>query len=749
MPRSTAQPSITSNFHNIAEVKQAMLVKLKTSSLTAKDAARLGMESFTAQQVQQKLGHELTFYRAGFQIPYFTMAGKKNCFYRFRYLEYDNGKGFSKLTHTDGQPTNHDVRYVQPANTLPELYLPPTVPWAKLSKAVDVPLTITEGELKAACACKYDIPTLGLGGVWSFKSSKAGLHLLPIFEQFVWEERLVYICYDSDASSNPNVCAAEDALARELTTLGAKVYVCRLPAVDDKKMGIDDYITALGKKAFEEDVQKQAMQYTASVELFKLNGEVVYVKDPGVVLVRSTLQRITPRAFMDHAYADRVWYETVGNGKTQKTVERCAPKEWIKWPHRALVQRTTYRPGQPQFTTAHEFNVWPGWGCEPKKGDVSLWLRHLEYIFADHDDAKFRIQWFQQWLAYPLQFPGTKLNQTSVIWSVDQGTGKSIMGYIMRDMYGKSNFAEINDKQLEGSFNGWAENRQFVMGDEIASTGERRQNTADRMKSIITQNELRINVKYIPEYTVPDCVNYYFTSNHPDAFFMEDTDRRFFISEVKRRPLSPEYYKKFCDWALNGGPGASYVFYHLLHFDLDGFDPNGHAPMTSSKLAMQHSSLRGPVEAFAYDLRHHREETLGMGAVDLSGRTLFTIKELLSIANDEKNITDGRMLGRALARMKFRKVCDGYPIHGVGHPLGTRASDRLWAIVNTDISERYDALDGPQAACIHLNERKEFKALSQLPKKERTFPSWYKPHVPTVPKHARRGGATTNDTTAQ
>jgi len=114
----------------------------------------------------------------------------------------------------------------------------------------------------------------------------------------------------------------------------------------------------------------------------------------------------------------------------------------------------------------------------------------------------------------------------------------------------------------------------------------------------------------------------------------------------------------------------------------------------------------------------------------VSRRTLFTAKELMGIANDEKKINDPRMLGRALSRMKFRQVCNGNPIHGVGKPLGGRASDRLWAIVDEDVADRYDAkrLASPEAACIYLNECKEYGALKKLRNdKPPVFPDWYKP----------------------
>jgi hypothetical protein len=83
------------------------------------------------------------------------------------------------------------------------------------------------------------------------------------------------------------------------------------------------------------------------------------------------------------------------------------------------------------------------------------------------------------------------------------------------------NFIKIKSKDLYDTW--WAENRQFVLGDEISGSDKRAE--ADMMKAMITQEEVNINIKYIPQFSIPDCVNYYFTSNHADALFLEDEDR--------------------------------------------------------------------------------------------------------------------------------------------------------------------------------------------------------------------------------
>ena len=661
--------TITSNFTSIAEVKQAMLAKLKDSGLTAKDAERLGFEPLTAQQVHAKLGRDLTFHRAGFQIPYFTMQGKKNCFYRFRYLEYDNGKGFSRLTHanSNAKPLKNDVRYVQPRDTAPQIYLPPMVPWTKIAKAVDIPLIITEGELKAACACKHDIATLGLGGVWSFKSTNAGLHLLPTLQEFQWQERPVYICFDSDASSNPNVCAAENALAHEFTKLGAEVYICRLPSLDGKKTGLDDFLTKQGKQVFEEKVRKPATLYTACEELFKLNSEVVYVRHPGCIVELETYERMTPRAFVEHAYSDRIWYETVQGGKQQKLVERCAPKEWLKWPHRAQVQRMQFIPGRPQYVDG-VMNLWQGWGCQPwpdpvTEKDIMPWVEFRDRLLGGLTTE--HVAWAIGWMAYHVQHPDVKQRQSILIWSRVQGNGKNWFAETLFPIYNSpvavrrgQHYAETLNEEtiIRDTRNTWAEAKLLVVVDDLTY---RAQESYERLKPIITRTTVSVDPKYIPPFTINDFCSLWVTTNRSDSLRLDDTDRRLFIHEATNPPMTAEQqdsYKHF----LEQEHGYRKLFRYLLDYDCAaaGYNPESYAPQTTAKLRLLSESASNVV-GWARRLRDDPDSTLRIGKCALP-YSLWRGSELLRLYHTD--YPDSREpdsnVYQALRAAGFRRVLE-------------------------------------------------------------------------------------------
>lgn len=646
------------------ELDKAFKEKLAGSKLAPADAQKLGLKLCTTQQCPTGLHMQAS----GFVIPYFNMAGKKTEFFRYRYLEQPKQSGFAGLV------TKKPVRYAQVRDTINELYLPPLVDWRKVAKDKTVPIIITEGELKAACGCKVTpYPTIGLGGVWTWKSNKARQPMLAQFDEFEWEGRPVYIVYDSDARTNPMVIQAENALAQALTARGAEPFIARLPPLeDDKKCGLDDYLLYHGVADLEE-LLEHAEPWHAAKELHELNEEVVYVMDPGFVVRVKTLQKMSPQAFVGHHFATRVFWEEQTSAKGKVTlVKKSAPKEWIVWPMRAEVNKMTYAPGDERVTEAGELNVWPGWQCEPKKGDVSLWKELLDHLFAGFDNER---RWLEQWLAWPLQHPGDKMYTYVLMWGLKHGTGKSLIGYCMKQIYG-SNWAEIKDKHLEGTHNEWAENKQFIMGDEI-SIGDKR-GMGDRVKGMITQEDVRIDIKYVPSYVVPDRINYYFTSNHPDSFFLEDDDRRAFVHEVKGGGLSDDFYARFERWIradkYKGAVGPSALFHYLLNLDTSDFNPRARAPDTMAKKDMART-VRSELGDWVGKLSECPEEVLKVGMHEFNFR-LYTADELFNFFDpDKRSRSTVNGLSRELRRQGFVQVADGMPCR-----TKTNGQCRLWVV---------------------------------------------------------------------
>lgn len=631
--------------------RQLMLADLRRSGLTKTDAQQLKCKVLSRKAVKALTNLDA----AGYQLPYFTLAGKPNGFWRVRLLDEVIRKG--KL-----------VRYTQPADAPPQLYLPPIVPWATIKASTKVPIWFTEGEKKAAKACKEALPCIGLGGVWNWRSSKHRLTLIPVFNDFNWQDREVVLCFDSDFSTNPNVNAAMHALARELFRLGADVAFKELPHGDeDEKVGLDDYLL---DHTVTELRELPTEPFLEGMKLLQLNNELTMIENPaGIMHLASKVLHASPQPLTKMLYANRTFPKVLESGKLK---EVNAVDEWIKSNFRRQHTGITYEPGLHRDSTDNnEYNLWEGWGVEPKKGSAKPFVDLIEYMTSSSEPAVR--QWFLQWLAYPLQHPGTKLYTSVLLMSKEQGTGKSLIGYTMGRIYGK-NFAQIGKADLTGAFNKWAHNRQFVLGEEI--TGSDKRHEADKIKNLVTQDFVTINAKYQKEYTIPDCINYLFTSNHVDALFLEDRDRRFMVIELFKKPLDMPFYRAYDQWYREDG-GTSYVFNYLLNVDLTGFRSMDRAPFTDAKERMTQIN-KLDVDIWARMVLDDPAEALSGSA-----SVMWTPQELLELLNGA--------MARSRYTVNIRQISTALANVGiipnnirVKQPDGTTLQKRVYALQQRD-----------------------------------------------------------------
>lgn len=625
--------------------------KVESSGLTVKQATALGMyEVPSARQL-----HSSFDARAALVLPYYTVEQKpvragKGEFYRIRYLEDDHS--FKAAAE------EKEVRYVQPPHTGVSAYFPTSRDWTKVLTDARQPLLITEGELKAAAGCDNDYATIGLGGVWSFRRSNDGIFFLPELAKFEYGGREVFITFDSDYKDKPQVVGAINALTKELEERGALVYFVVLPDKDEGgKMGLDDYFLEHDSTEFDK-LLAASTPLGMCKQLWRMNDEVLYVRDPGLIITQQGGQKMAPAMFKEHsdwATASTPRREVTIEGDVRVKKVPAAP-EWIKWPMRRAVQRITYAPGQGVITDTNEYNGWPGWGVKPAKGSVKPWEELTKFIFKGMEPGA--LEWFYDWCAYPIQNPGCKMFTAVVIHGRVQGTGKTLLGYTLGEIYGK-NYAEIKNDSLETTH--WAENKQFILGDEI--TGSDNRAYADTLKRLITQRTVEINIKFVPQYSVPDRINYLFTSQHADSFFLEDTDRRFFIAEVlSDEPMPEKFFDAYDDWLWRGN-GPAFLMQWLMDRNINPkFNPNAPAMRTKAKDRMILQG-KGDLTMWINDVKARPDDYLHLGQLYYV-RDMLTARELLSIyeqSHPNSKVTVQGM-NKALAAAGCSQVADGTPL---------------------------------------------------------------------------------------
>lgn len=223
------------------DIARLLTEKLASSGLDDTDAKALKLTPHDASHVRE-MNLPWRLHLPFFSIPYTSPWG-------------DDWGGFIRARLLAPQPTPETPKYTQTKDTFPHVYFPTNLKgkqtWKQILTDPEIKVYITEGELKAAAATKRGYPTIGLGGVWNFKSKRYDIKFLKELDRVVWTGREVVIIYDSDLRDKPDVQRAKQVLANELIERGAIVFTIDIESPSDKKVGLDDLLLTVTNAEFD------------------------------------------------------------------------------------------------------------------------------------------------------------------------------------------------------------------------------------------------------------------------------------------------------------------------------------------------------------------------------------------------------------------------------------------------------------------------------------------------------------------
>ncbi|MEZ4521156.1 MAG: DUF3854 domain-containing protein [Thermomicrobiales bacterium] len=109
-------------------------------------------------------------------------------------------------------------------------------------------LWITEGSKKVDAAISRGLVCIGVVGVYGWRGTNdaGGKTALSDLEYIAWNDRKVYLAFDSDVMEKREVHQALERFAALLAGRGAKVRYVYIPSTDGLKVGLDDYLAGGG-----------------------------------------------------------------------------------------------------------------------------------------------------------------------------------------------------------------------------------------------------------------------------------------------------------------------------------------------------------------------------------------------------------------------------------------------------------------------------------------------------------------------
>ena len=567
---------------------QPILSALSSSAIVFPDdkaAAKAGFSEFTAEDV---LNYGYYGLNHGMLIKYPAWDGSIPA------------KGFVRVRFTNppiSKKSGKPMRYVQPPNTEPKVYLPNchARSWLDICTDTAVPIIITEGEKKAYSATlNLCIHTMGLGGVTSFAQRKKDQkYLLDDFEFITWTKRIVYIAYDSDIKENANVERAELVLASSLADLGADVYLVRLPSFDGKKLGLDDAIAQLGATTTLSYIDT-AEPFANAKALAKFGETCWYVRKTQVYIDISTNTQLDPRKAAGSYYSNANYLKRSLDSKGNVVVkESNLFKDYNNWSARTEVEDVVSEPGKPKVTADNEYNLWTDTSVAPTEGSVEGYLNLCKYFFSD--DPAMETYW-HDWVATLVQTPGVKMQTAWLLYSRNTGTGKSLMARCVGSMFGRS-FHEGHAEVLTDERNDWIVGKQLVLVDDLNDYVGRKDGA--KIRAMITRVNVHLNPKYVQGYDVQDHTNYIITTNEEVSVKLEQTDRRFYVVNSPETRADDTLYKAAWSMFYSDSGAAALKFYYLNYKISEDFSYATRPPETSKALSEAKAASVTQQDAFA------------------------------------------------------------------------------------------------------------------------------------------------------
>jgi hypothetical protein len=316
---------------------------------------------------------------------------------------------------------------------------------------------------------------------------------------------------------------------------------------------------------------------------------------------------------------------------------------------------------RPGVTTYNDYR--PPAACTGDASKAGRWIDLVRQIYPDHVDH------IVGYFAHCVQRPGDKINHALVLTG-SPGIGKDTLIEPLRRGVGERNFRDIAPHDVTNSNNDFMKSVVLLVS-ETRDLGElNRYAFYETTKTMIAAppDMVRINIKHIPQYYIPNVTAVVMTTNYPtDGLFLPPDDRRHYVcgTERVRSDMWDSHCQAMWDWYQAGG--LEDVMAYLLAYDLAGFDAK--APPKKTEAFWRFVEAGRPVEES--ELRDAISKMAGTNedgskkddpaALTLDGLVPHADHELVQWIRDR---TNARSVGRRLDECGYIPVRNPDEHHG-------------------------------------------------------------------------------------
>lgn len=272
---------------------------------------------------------------------------------------------------------------------------------------------------------------------------------------------------------------------------------------------------------------------------------------------------------------------------------------WLRHRNRRQYRGVTFRPGQPKVINEC-WNIWQGWGVEPRSGDWQLIRDHIGSVLAG-GNAEFA-DYIIRWVAWAIQHPAQPA-EVALVLIGEKGAGKGTLVRCLERIFGAHTFQVTSREEVIGKFNGHLQDCVLFVADEAYWGGDKR--CVGRLQGMITETTLPIERKGIDLIQVPNCLHVVMLAEPGWVIPAGRFERRYAalaVSDCRRGDR--EYFKAL--HAQIGHGGAEALMWDLQRMDLGDWHPRDipEALLKNSELQKQQGHTLPPLEQWYVMLLH-------------------------------------------------------------------------------------------------------------------------------------------------
>lgn len=264
----------------------------------------------------------------------------------------------------------------------------------------------------------------------------------------------------------------------------------------------------------------------------------------------------------------------------------------------------------PCYTSSSTFNLFTGFIHErimpfkitkdEIKENSKIFIKHLWYLAGKNNAV---LEYILDYLAQMLQEPG-ELPRTSIVFKSEQGVGKNLFfeNFAEKLLGEKYLLATTNIDHILGRFP-MINQKMLVLMDE--ANGKDSFLANDKIKGFITAKTVNYEKKGIDAVDIKNCARMLFFTNNEFPVKIEQSDRRFVVSECSSDVKNnTEYFKRLLN-AFNDKKLVWSFAQFLLNRDITEWDSVNDRPITEIYKQIQKATIPSETRFFSQYSNFH------------------------------------------------------------------------------------------------------------------------------------------------